>query len=201
MSAPGLHEQHLIGADLVQVRLCDIFVIFDPSGGQIERTLRIFRDKVRDDLTVFRIIRSQTGLCEIRLPDGAVAGQIAVAVGLQEAGIDEVLAVVKRFSIRSGKLFRGLCVADIGEHAVLHHSRFRCRASGIHGNDVAENNSYTLFHALSPPFGLCLYFHIIHILIKGDIPEWNNLDIHGTCFFARSDYHYHKYKNEVNAFT
>ena len=79
MSPAGLHKQRLVSANLVKKRFGNVFVIFDPPRCQVELALWVLLDKLLDDLAVFRII-SQADLREVRLPDGAVTGQIAVAM-------------------------------------------------------------------------------------------------------------------------
>ena len=104
MSADGLHNQRLVGTDFVQIRLGNVFVIFGPACSHVELALRVLLDKLLDDLAVFHII-GQADLHEVRLPDGAVAGEIAVAVGFKKAGIDVVLAVIQHSCVRTGELF------------------------------------------------------------------------------------------------
>ena len=119
MSPAGLHKQRLVGADLVKIRFGNVFVIFDPPRCQVELTLWVLLDKLLDDLAVFRII-CQADLREVRLPDGAVAGQIAVAMRLKESRIDVVIAIIQHLRIGASKLLRLFCTADIGKYAVLH---------------------------------------------------------------------------------
>ena len=105
-------------------------------------------DVVPDDLAVFRIV-GHSDRRKVRLPDGAVTGQIAVAVGFQEAGIDAVLSVVQHLRVRRGNLLRRLRVSNIGEYAVLDQGRFCKGPLFVHGDDVAENDCF--LHRICPP--------------------------------------------------
>ncbi len=139
MSAAGLQEQRLIRTDFVQVRFGDVFVILDPPCGYVKLAFWVLRNEFFYDFTVFGII-SQAGLHQVRLSDKTEAGQMTVAVGLQEAGIDKVFTVIQHLRVGAGQLFRFLCTADIGKYAVLHQRRLGKRPLLIHGDDVAENN-------------------------------------------------------------
>ena len=119
MSPAGLHKQRLVGADLVKIRFGNVFFIFNPSRCQVELALWVLLDKLLDDLAVFGVV-GQAYLREVRLPDGAVTGQIAVAMGLHESGIDEVLTIIQHLRIRACEFLSFFFTADIGKHAVLH---------------------------------------------------------------------------------
>ena len=107
--------------------------------------MRVLRYKFFDNFTVFGVV-SQANLCEVRLPNQAVTSQMTVAVGLQEAGIDEVFTVIQHLRIRASELFRLFRTADIGKHTVLHQCSLGKGSLFIHGNDVAQNNR--LFHSI-----------------------------------------------------
>ena len=143
VTAAGLHEQYLVGANLVQICLGNVFVIFNPPRGHVEIALRVLFDKLLDDLAVFVIIR-QTDLREVRLSDGAVTGQIAVAMRLKEAGIDVVLAVIEHLRISICKFFYLFGFADISKYTVLNKCSL-CKGSlFVHSDNVSEYNR--LFH-------------------------------------------------------
>ena len=79
VSTTRLHDQWLIRTNLIQVRLGDVFLILHPSGSQIEVALRILRNEVLDDLTVFGIV-GETSLHQVSLSDGTVSSQVSVTV-------------------------------------------------------------------------------------------------------------------------
>lgn len=71
---------------------------------------------------------------------------MAVGMGFEEAGIDEVLTVIQHLRVIAGKLFRFRRAADIGEYAVLDHGRLGKGSLFVHRDKIAENKR--LFHEL-----------------------------------------------------
>lgn len=139
MSAAGLQDKRFLGADVIEIRLADVFIILHPPSGQVELALGVVCDKLLDDFPIFVIV-GQPHLREVGLSDGTVAGEKAVAVRLEKTGIDEVAAVVGHLRIRTRERSRFLLTADVGKHAVFDHCRLGKGLFLIHGDDVAENN-------------------------------------------------------------
>ena len=138
MSAAGLHDKDLIGADFVQIRFAHVFLRFIPPGSHIKGAIWILGNEVLDDLAVFDII-GQPYLCQVCLSHKAVTGKIWVAVGLQETGIDKVFTVIQHLGICAGKLPCFLSAAYIGKYAVLYICSLGKGALFIHRDDVAKN--------------------------------------------------------------
>ena len=69
-------HSHIL-ADLIQICLCDVFIIFNPPCGHVEAALRVFRYEFLYDLAVFCIV-GQADLCKIRLPNEAVTGEMTI---------------------------------------------------------------------------------------------------------------------------
>ena len=144
MSAGGVHDQRLIGADPVQICLAHILLVFHPSRGHIEGAPGILLYKFFDDLPVSVIVR-QTHLRQVRLPDQAVAGQIAVGMGFQKSRINEVFSVIKHLSVRIGQFLCIFHTADKDKHTVFRQYCFGKGSLFIHCDNVAEDQC--LFHA------------------------------------------------------
>ena len=66
-----------------------------------------------------------------------------MGVGLEEAGIDEVLAVVEHLRVSVGQFLHVLSFADVGEDAILGKGRLCEGPLLVHGDDVAENDGLT----------------------------------------------------------
>ena len=112
MSSAGLHNQDLVRTDFVQIRLAYIFLRFIPTRSDIIGTVRILGDEVLDNLAVFGVI-GQSDVAQVGLPHKTVTGKIRVAVGFQEARIDEIVAIVQHFGIGAGDFFRFLYAAYV----------------------------------------------------------------------------------------
>ncbi len=80
MSATGLHDNWLLRIYLIQIRLGDVFLVFNPSCGYIDLLLRVLCNKLLNNLTVFGVVSFYTNLSEVSLSDKAVAGEVAVTV-------------------------------------------------------------------------------------------------------------------------
>ena len=120
MSATCLHEQRLVGTDLIKIGLADIFLIFHPSCSYVEIALRILLNECLDDVTIPCIVGSHSSLHQVRLSDSAFSGKATVTVGLHKARIDVVVTIVQHLCIGTGEFLRFLCAADIGKYTVLY---------------------------------------------------------------------------------
>ena len=79
VAATRLHDERLIGTNLVEIRLVDVFIILHPTGSQIELALRVLRDELLDNLAVLRVV-GEDCLHQVCLTNGTVASQMSVAV-------------------------------------------------------------------------------------------------------------------------
>ena len=71
---------------------------------------------------------------------------MAVAVGFQKAGIDEVLTVIQDLRVCIRELLCFLSAADVGKHTILDERSFGSGPFLIHGDKVSEYNG--LLHLL-----------------------------------------------------
>ena len=149
VAAARVHDERLVGADPVQVGLVDgVMDVLRPARGDVDLAPGVRRDELLDDLAV-PVEVAAAHLGEVRLADGAVARQVGMGVGLEEARVDEVVAVVEHLGALAGKLPGRRLVADVGERAVLDERGPGIGPPLVHGDDVAED--HRLLHGAHAP--------------------------------------------------
>ena len=143
MSAAVLHNQRFVRADFVEIRLCNVFIIFNPALSHVKFAIWIVDDKFLDYFTVF-IIVGRENLCKIRLTDCVIDCKVSVTVRFEESRINEVIAVVQNLRGRISEFFRLFCIADIGKNAIFDQCRLCKGLFFVHSDYIAENKR--LFH-------------------------------------------------------
>ena len=79
VAATRLHDERLIGTNLVEIRLVDVFFILHPTGSQIELALWVLCDELLDNLAVLRVV-GEACLHQVCLANSSIASQMSVAM-------------------------------------------------------------------------------------------------------------------------